>query len=256
MERPGFGPDFGAAQEDEGKTAYMPGIDVAKLRFPTADYKLQLLDGTGQWRTWFEISANGRNVGRSQNSSNFPFLSSMAVRHLRLSYDGPRLKVEDLGSLNGTYLKIPGPVELEDGTRFRVGSQVLEFHRAESFQPAQSIRSEDGEEFLSFDLEPHAYLDLIRPDNTPGLRFPITKEVTKIGRDGRQADIALPKAEWISGQHAQVRHDVTQGRFFLDDLNSRNGTFLQVRGSAHLNPGDILLVGRVFLRVVDSSVPS
>ena len=38
--------------------------------------------------------------------------------------------VEDLGSLNGVYLRITEPVPLIDGMRFRVGNQAIEFHEA------------------------------------------------------------------------------------------------------------------------------
>jgi pSer/pThr/pTyr-binding forkhead associated (FHA) protein len=240
------------ADDDEGKTRYMPGADLGKLKFPSTVFTLQLLDNTGQWRSWAPISPNGLNLGRSANSAHFPFLGSMAVRHVRFSFDSGQLMAQDLGSLNGTFLKLAPeqPRELTDGARFRVGSQVIEFHPAEPLETVPALTSDDGEGFLSFDLQPLAFLDLIRPDGKPGLRFPITKrEPTKIGTDGKHVDIALPGAEWVSRQHAMIRHD--GDRFLLEDLNSRNGTFLQIREPTPLSPGDVLLVGRAFLRVVD-----
>lgn len=249
---PSFGQVSTPEDESDGKTELYRGPDVRQLKFPTADYRLQLLDANGQWNNWCEIPAGGRNIGRSQNSANFPFLSSMAVRHLKLSYDGPRLKAEDLGSLNGTYVRITGPVELQDGMRFRVGSQVIEFHTREPVEPAPSERGPDGEEFISHDLAPLAALALIRPDNRPGIWFPILKSgITRIGSDENRADLTLTRAEWVSRQHAQIRHE--GGHFTLEDTNSRNGTFVQIRGVTYLNPGDVLIVGRVMLRVVDSS---
>lgn len=245
-------PPIHSVEEDdeEGKTRYMPGADLGKLKFPSTVFTLQLLDNTGQWRSWAPIGPNGLHLGRGPNSAHFPFLSSMAVRHIRLKFDRGRLVAEDLGSLNGTYLKITAPTELTDGARFRVGGQVIEFHAAAPLDPATTLRSEDGEEFLSFDMQPLAFLDLIRPDGQPGLRFPITKrEPTKIGRDGRHVDLALPQADFVSGQHAMIRFE--NDRFLLEDLNSRNGTFLRLGEPTPLNPGDILLVGRAFLRVVD-----
>jgi hypothetical protein len=247
---PAFGP--AQAEDDEGKTQYMPGADIGKLKFPSSIYTLQLLDNTGQWRSWAPIGANGLNLGRSQGSAHFPFLSSMATRHARFSYNGPQLRVEDLGSLNGVYLKITAPVELQDGMRFRVGSQVIEFRKPEPFEPVSPLQGPDGEEFLSADLSCLAVLILIRPDNQPGLCFPITKpETTRIGREGKLVDIALPRAEWVSSQHAQIRQ--ADGRFYLEDLNSRNGTFIQIREPTPIRSGDVLLVGRAFLRVVDQS---
>lgn len=249
----GPGPDPGDDPgDDEAKTQYMPGADLGRLKFPSSIYTLQLLDHNGQWRSYAPIGANGVKLGRSQSSADFPFLSSMATRHVRFVPEGQQVKAEDLGSLNGVYLKITAPVELEDGMRFRVGSQVIEFRRVEPYGPSSPAQGPDGEEFLSFDLSPLAELVLIRPNNEPGLRFPITKpEATKIGRDGRAVDLMLPKAEWVSSQHAQVRHQ--EGRFLLEDLNSRNGTFIQIRGATAIRAGDILLVGRAFLRVADQA---
>jgi hypothetical protein len=242
----------GPTEDDEAKTQYMPGADLGRLKFPTSIYTLQLLDNNGQWRSWAPIGANGLNLGRSQGSAHFPFLSSMATRHVRFSYNGPQLRVEDLGSLNGVYLKVTKPVELHDGMRFRVGSQVIQFHRPEQTPPVEPARNPDGEEFLSTDLPCLAVLVLVRPDNQPGLCFPITKtEPTRIGREGKLVEIALPRAEWVSSQHAQIRY--ADGRFFLEDLNSRNGTFIKISEPTEINSGDVLLVGRAFLRVVDQS---
>lgn len=238
-----------AEEPQESQTVGMPGADIGKLKFPTSVYTLQLRDKDGQWRCWAPIGANGLNIGRSSSSSHFPFLNSMAVRHLRLTYDGPQLLAEDLGSLNGVFVKISGPVELTDRTRIRVGSQVIEFRTAETLPAAPTAYSGEGEEFLSSDVVPIAYLDMIRPDNTVGLRFPLTKTTeTTLGRQPR-SEIALSGEEWVSALHAAVY--VENGRFLVVDKDSRNGTFLQIRQPTPLKNGDILLVGRAFLRVVD-----
>jgi pSer/pThr/pTyr-binding forkhead associated (FHA) protein len=55
----------------------------------------------------------------------------------------------------------------------------------------------------------------------------------------------------VSAPHAQIRID--DGRFILHDMKSRNGTFVHVLGSRPLNPGDVILAGRVLFRVVDAS---
>lgn len=233
-------------------TVGMQGVDVSKFKFPSTSFSVQLLDNNGQWRTWTLINPGGLNIGRSQGVGNIPFLNSMAPRHLRLSYEAQRLHAEDLGSLNGVYIKITEPVELTDGSRFRLGSQVLEFHRADRLPAIDALSSPDGEEFLSCDPEVLAQLDLIRANNEVGFRFPITSPgITRIGRD---VDMQFTlRAEWVSGKHAQVRHD--QGRFWLEDTGSRNGTFLQIRGKVPLKNGDILLVGRALLRVVAQGTP-
>jgi pSer/pThr/pTyr-binding forkhead associated (FHA) protein len=237
-------------RDEDDRTRAIGGVNVDRLKIPRHRFTIQILDSHSQWRDWGPIPANGINIGRSRNSADFPGLASMAVRHLRLGYDHHHLMVEDLGSLNGVYVRVVGAVELNDGARFRVGTQVIEFRCAEPFDKVDPLRSEDEEEFISRDLEPLAYLDLIRPSGLPGLRFPITRrEGTVIGRDGRGTNVVLTDDKWVSAPHAQVRFD--EGRFLLEDLKSRNGTFVKVSGPSPLQAGDVLLAGKVLFRVVD-----
>ena len=41
--------------------------------------------------------------------------------------------------------------------------------------------------------------------------------------------------------------------FIIEDLNSRNGTFIRINGEEVVDVGDVLLVGRVLLRVVEQA---
>ncbi|WP_154673705.1 FHA domain-containing protein [Singulisphaera acidiphila] len=241
---------FGGGSDEYAKTQFLGGVDLDKLKIPKYTFTLQILDNQGQWRDWGPIHANGLNVGRAKTSAEFPGLSSMAVRHMKLRYERTTLVVEDLGSINGVYLRVIQPTELSDGMRFRVGNQTIEFHEPAAFEPVAPLVGEDGEEYCSRDLEPLAYLDLIRPNGQPGLRFPLTKpDATIIGREGPNTHIALTSDNSVSGMHARVyRKD---GKFILEDLKSRNGTFVHVLGSAKVTSGDVLLAGLVLFRVVD-----
>jgi len=242
----------GTSDDDNGQTRFIGGGDISKLNIRRAAFSLQILDTNGQWSDLGPINAQGRNVGRSMNSANVPGLASMAVRHLKFTYDRAKLKVEDLGSLNGVYLRITEPVELVDGMRFRIGGQLIEFHREDSFDPGGPPGSPEGEEFFSRDVEAPAYLDLIRPNGRPGLRFPIVNlGTTVIGREGPGVNIALINDPSVSGRHAQIRRE--DGKFFLEDLKSRNGTYINLLDPRELNSGDVVQAGLVFFRVVDQS---
>ena len=52
----------------------------------------------------------------------------------------------------------------------------------------------------------------------------------------------------MSGAHCIV--STRQGRFFLSDQGSTNGTYLRVKGEQTLNEGDLLLLGQQLFRVV------
>ena len=63
-------------------------------------------------------------------------------------------------------------------------------------------------------------------------------------------ELMLPKGN-VSKRHARLLY--RDGRFIVTDLNSTNGTFVQLRGRAPVASGDILLVGRALLRIVDQA---
>jgi pSer/pThr/pTyr-binding forkhead associated (FHA) protein len=63
-------------------------------------------------------------------------------------------------------------------------------------------------------------------------------------------DIRITDDEFVSARHARVWQD-TQGRAWVEDLGSVNGTWLdrlytgrRVYGPVRVHPGDVLFVGR------------
>ena len=75
---------------------------------------------------------------------------------------------------------------------------------------------EEGTQILSDIPSMQAYLQLNKET------FYLKEELTLIGRDSK-CDICLPYPE-ISSQHARI--SCTQGRYYIQDLKSKNGTFL------------------------------
>jgi pSer/pThr/pTyr-binding forkhead associated (FHA) protein len=245
---------FDEDADDDGKTRIAGALDIDKLNIPESTFMLQLFGKDGQWLDWEPIFA-GRKVGRAKDKSDkVPGLNTLAERHLKFGFDRKKLYVEDLSSLNGVYVRIREAVQLTDGLRFRIGKHVLEFHEAEAPVNVEPWRSEDGEVFSCADLTPLAYVNLLRPDGNTGLRFPITKQTTVIGREYHKnpkhelVTISLTGDMATSVTHARlVQHD---GKFYLDDLRSTNGTYLQILGPCLLESGDELMVGSVRLRVM------
>ncbi|MFV0388408.1 MAG: FHA domain-containing protein [Pyrinomonadaceae bacterium] len=92
-----------------------------------------------------------------------------------------------------------------------------------------------------------------------GTEFPITAEESYIGRwdadNGVFPDVDLdthdPEAK-VSRKHARILKQ--EGKFFLEDIGSTNGTFINrgrrlIPGNPHpLNTGDEIIVGKTFLR--------
>jgi len=82
------------------------------------------------------------------------------------------------------------------------------------------------------------------------LRFPIGTERAIIGRSEELA-ICIPHRS-LSRHHARIEY--AEGRFFISDLESKNGTFVngvQVRRQ-EIRPGDLLKLGDVTLLLMDT----
>ena len=80
-----------------------------------------------------------------------------------------------------------------------------------------------------------------------GLDLPLDRDRLVIGR-GRGADVVLAEPT-ISRVHAAIGFE--EGRFFVQDLGSTNGTFVNGRREvrADLGDGDELQMGKLLLRV-------
>jgi hypothetical protein len=103
-------------------------------------------------------------------------------------------------------------------------------------------------------LGPRPVLQRIRDDGTPSQLYSLSKDSCLIGRS---SSVEIPLAdETVSAVHARVWKE--GDRWWLEDLDSRNGTFLNqipVAKSAVLCSGDRIRTGRILLefRAVDSA---
>ncbi|MDI6807613.1 MAG: FHA domain-containing protein [Candidatus Eisenbacteria bacterium] len=75
----------------------------------------------------------------------------------------------------------------------------------------------------------------------------IANRVSYVGRDASN-DIVFPE-EAVSKKHAKITF--ADGKFYLEDLESSNGTFVngeRLAGRAALKDGDVIRLGSVILR--------
>jgi hypothetical protein len=112
-----------------------------------------------------------------------------------------------------------------------------------------AVPHQEGRQHLMPD--PSSALEVIEPADSsyaPGDIFPLDHYTTV----GRHSDNSIEiNDSFVSGSHAEVIYD--QGSWWLQDLNSTNGTFLNsqpVRSRTRLTGGDIVQFGRVQFRVL------
>jgi pSer/pThr/pTyr-binding forkhead associated (FHA) protein len=82
-----------------------------------------------------------------------------------------------------------------------------------------------------------------------GLEFEIAKQTATVGRE-EMNDVPLALDGLVSRQHARISFE--NGEYWLEDLGSRNGTFVeekQVKGKVRLPLGAIFRVGGCEMRL-------
>jgi pSer/pThr/pTyr-binding forkhead associated (FHA) protein len=64
-------------------------------------------------------------LGRDIGDVSFPTDRSVSARHARITVEEDRAVLEDLGSSNGTFVRLGGPATVRAGDQLLVGGQLL-----------------------------------------------------------------------------------------------------------------------------------
>ena len=172
-----------------------------------------------------------------------PFLSP---HHASLISDGGSHILRDAESLNGVFIRITTEVELQDGDFVRIGQELLQFRFVSHVEPIVA-RSED-EKTLTAGSPDAGYwgrLSLISGPNMESRGFVFSDDEVFLGRE--VGDILFRDDGFVSGRHARIAK--VEGRVYLKDLGSSNGTYVRIRGERHIGNGDLVLMGQQLFRI-------
>jgi pSer/pThr/pTyr-binding forkhead associated (FHA) protein len=247
---------FGAQPSDrahpsikDGRTVQYEGIDIRSLR--NAEHYVLQIFSKGGWRRLKSFGSKGIKIGSGEGNDRVPALQSMAARHLRLTPEGSRLMVQDLGSLSGVFRRLTKPHPLSNRTQFRIGHYLIEFRLTEPLPEAVPCHRQ-GERLSCVDLVVPAVLVFVRPSGEDGTTFPLTKTETLLGQEREDGtshvDIHLP-ADMTSGRHARVVRKA--GRYFLENLSETIGTFVRIPEVEQIHLGEEILAGQIKFRVIE-----
>lgn len=182
-------------------------------------------------------------VGRDTGSI-FAGDSYLSPRHATFVRRGGQVFVKDEGSLNGVYLKLKPnePHVLEFGDAFRIGQEIIRFEELRG-----QGKSPDGvERFGSPSKGYIGRLALVIGRDTTGNAYPVPERGVHCGRE--RGDILFSDDGYVSGLHCRVAKG-PDGRVYLTDVGSSNGTFVRLRQERALTGGDVLLMGQQLFRV-------
>ncbi len=194
---------------------------------------------SGQSARLVELTRNSYRIGRQDDCDIVIHAEVVSREHATLELHGKDWVYTDLNSRNGTYVdgKKVERITLYDGINLQMGRNP---------KSAVSITFHLGAK-SSTSPKPDSKETIILPrESTTGLvqMHPLgssNKQVQTIGR-GSEADIQLPSPS-ASRRHASLQ--ASQPEWLLNDLNSKNGTFLngrRVTSPQRLKTGDVIQI--------------
>lgn len=191
------------------------------------------------------LKYNETILGRN-GDSRFPSDAFLSPRHARLIVEDRSLFIEDLDSLNGTFLRTRGEVKLTPGDCFLAGRELLRFERFEQVVSTKA-KSVDGTRYMGSPPSGGDFkLVQIGIGNITQNIYCLSEAGANFGRE--QGDIIFNRDRFMSGRHAQIfpRDD---GNYYLLDMGSSNGTWFRLSKRCRLYHGDLIFLGQQLFRV-------
>jgi pSer/pThr/pTyr-binding forkhead associated (FHA) protein len=221
-----------------------PPSEAAQLENPW-DIHLVSINEDGSDGISIPLEFLETTLGRD-GDTRFPTDAFLSPKHARLHIDDGNLCLEDLYSLNGTFLKLRDEVRLTPGDSFLMGRQVLRFERFEqSITP--KTKSSDGTRYMGSPAPGGSYKILqIGIGNVVQNVYCLPESGAVLGRE--KGDIIFPHDKFMSSRHAQI-YTAEDGQCYLVDLNSSNGTWTKLWEKAELEGGDYIFMGQQLFRV-------
>jgi pSer/pThr/pTyr-binding forkhead associated (FHA) protein len=207
--------------------------------------RLVLVRGEGGVEGLTYVIASSEYVaGRDEGEVLFPDDRFVSPKHATFRYESEGLVVVDEQSENGVYVRVTLPVKLSPGDVFLAGEQLF---RLEGPVPHEASVSADGTLFYGSPIRPSAFrIVQVLEGGVEGMITCSRGESCVIGRE--EADLNFPLDIFMSRNHSRVTMSA-DGTFRLEDLDSRNGTYVKIKGKRSLVDGDFLFLGRELLRV-------
>ncbi len=207
--------------------------------------KLVLIKGDGLDGISFTLAGQDHIAGRTEGPLLFQEDPYLSPRHANFFYKDAKLFVRDEKSANGIFLRIRAPSPIRSGDTFLVGEQVM---RVETTPPESAGLGPDDDGtyvFASPRLASRMRLVQMLRGGDVGLIYRAAGDEITLGREGN--DVNFPDDPFISGHHAQITF--TDAGLMLNDLGSKNGTFIRITQDTPLAHGDYVFMGQQLLRV-------
>jgi pSer/pThr/pTyr-binding forkhead associated (FHA) protein len=219
-------------------TTPAPDSPAGGVNGPVRGLRLSTVRTDGSPGDAFPLRAPTTVCGRVEGDIQIQEDSTVSPRHASFAVQGERVTVEDLGSVNGVFLRIRSPCRLAVGEEIRLGRQLLRL---------EPLPRADGEQHSWGGADPGCRVRLAQLLDGGGLGeiHPLQEGENVIGRE--DGTVVFAGDRYLSARHARI--DLTGEVATVSDLGSSNGTFRKITGPTPIAPGDQLLIGAQLLKL-------
>lgn len=185
--------------------------------------------------------------GRSGGSADCPIndqAGSLSRVHFSLAVQDGRLYISDLNStngvqLNGHRLNPNSPQEIDSGHSAMVGQYPLEVEALQTAAPPAAAPSSNANSAKSAPEN----LDFSSTASIEFLQLSKSRQSFTLGRGSKNDFVIDPSDLTVSREHARMT--LENGQWYVEDLNSRNGVFVnnqRVFGRTAVGPQDKIYI--------------
>lgn len=197
----------------------------------------------------FPMVEDQMTIGRTHGDLLFPEDPFLSPMHVRVQRTPKGIALFDAGSTNGVYLRIRGSAPVYPGDQFMIGHQLLRLENIDT-QVQERPPAIDGTRVFGTPLQPAwGCVRQIGRGGIVGDKYYLRGSQVVFGREG--GDLLFTNDPFVSREHARLRlelHGQTMA-VFLEDLESANGSYIRIRGSAEMAGMDTFRIGDQILRL-------
>ncbi|HKQ77287.1 MAG TPA: FHA domain-containing protein [Blastocatellia bacterium] len=241
-----IGQEHDCTRSHESTVAVSIGKGRATSNIPASQIRLSFIGGLCAGRTGFFLNQTITSIGRDEECEIVLDGNTVSRRHCEIACQGATCILRD-SSRNGTFVngERVRQAQLRDGDQIRIGGNVL----LVNFSSGIATGALSGK--MTASNRPSSDIELKPQIVVKGLEESVTQT---FGEDritiGRRADnhIAIDEDN-ISRLHVSIER--RGGQYFIRDLGSANGTYLNERRTdiAQLADGDRLRIGGYLIAV-------
>ncbi|MEX1367221.1 MAG: FHA domain-containing protein, partial [Nannocystaceae bacterium] len=211
--------------------------------------RLVLVARDGSEGEAFPLAEDQLTIGRTHGDLLFPEDPFLSPLHVRLQRTADGMAIFDAGSTNGVYLRVRGSAPVYPGDQFMIGHQLLRLENIDT-QVQESPPAIDGTRVFGTPLQPAwGCVRQVGRGGIVGDKYYLRGSQVVLGREG--GDLLFPNDPFVSREHARLRLELHGQKMavFLEDLESANGSYIRIRGSAEIVGLDTFRIGDQILRL-------